>query len=206
MTDIQKRVGVYLRVSTAQKQTTLNQRMELDEVCKRNDWNIVEYYDETISGTKSIDDRKELKRMLKDASSGFFDMVVVFSVCRVARSMKHLVSVMTHLDELGCDIYSHQQGIRTDTSMGRMFFQLCGVMSEVENSIRLDRQLIGIKRAKSQGVVFGRKRVVDDNMELKIVELRHKGKSIRQIAKNVGISVGRTHQVIRDRKSVLVNT
>ena len=195
MTIAQKRVGVYLRVSTSQKQTTLNQRMELDEVCKRNDWNIVEYYDETISGTKSIDDRKELKRMLKDASSGFFDMVVVYSVCRMSRSMSSLISVMTHLDEIGCDIYSHQQGIRTDTSMGRMFFQIMGCLSEVEMSIRKDRQMIGIKRAKSQGIKFGRKDVVDEDKELAIYQLRHKGKSIRYIANKVGISVGRTHQV-----------
>ena len=206
MTNGQKRVGVYIRVSTSQKQTTLNQRMELEDVCRRNDWEIVEVYDETISGTKSIDDRKELKRMLKDASSKYFDMVIIFSACRIARSMKHLVSVMTHLDELGCDIYSHQQGIRTDTSMGRMFFQLMGCLSECEMSIRKDRQMIGIKRAKSQGVVFGRKRVVDEDMELKIIELRHKGKSVRAIAKNVGISVGRTHQVIKDKDCVLVDT
>ena len=203
MTIGQKRVGVYLRVSTSQRQTTLNQRMELDEVCKRNDWNIVEYYDETISGTKSIDDRKELKRMLNDASSKYFDMVVVFSVCRIARSMSQLLSVMTHLDELGCDIYAHQQGIRTDTSIGRMFFQMCGIMSEVEMSIRKDRQMIGIKRAKSQGVKFGRKDVVDEDMELRIVELRHKGKSIRAIAKNVGISVGRVHKVVKDWGAIL---
>jgi DNA invertase Pin-like site-specific DNA recombinase len=205
MTTGQKRVAMYVRVSTAQKQTTLNQRMELEDVCRRNDWNIVEIYDETISGTKSIDDRKELKRMLKDASSKYFDMVVVFSVCRIARSMTHLVTVMTHLDELGCDIYSHQQGIRTDTSMGRMFFQLMGCLSECEMSIRKDRQMIGIKRAKSQGIKFGRKDVVDENMELKIVELRHKGKSIRAIAKNVGISVGRTHKVIKDQECALVD-
>ena len=205
MTTGQKRVAMYVRVSTAQKQTTLNQRMELEDVCRRNDWNIVEIYDETISGTKSIDDRKELKRMLKDASSKYFDMVVVFSVCRIARSMTHLVTVMTHLDELGCDIYSHQQGIRTDTSMGRMFFQLMGCLSECEMSIRKDRQMIGIKRAKSQGIKFGRKDVVDENMELKIVELRQKGKSIRAIAKNVGISVGRTHKVIKDQECALVD-
>ena len=205
MTTGQKRVGVYLRVSTSQKQTTLNQRIELEDVCRRNDWNIVEVYDETISGTKSIDDRKELKRMLKDASSKYFDMVVVFSVCRIARSLSHLTSVMTHLDEIGCDIYSHQQGIRTDTSMGRMFFQLCGVMSEVEMSIRRDRQMIGIKRAKSQGVKFGRPKVVDEDMELKIVELRHKGKSVRAIAKNVGISVGRTHKVIKEWEPILAS-
>jgi len=205
MTIGQKRVGVYLRVSTSQRQTTLNQRMELEDVCRRNDWNIVEIYDETISGTKSIDDRKELKRMLKDASSKYFDMVVVFSVCRIARSMTHLVTVMTHLDELGCDIYSHQQGIRTDTSMGRMFFQLMGCLSECEMSIRKVRQMIGIKRAKSQGIKFGRKDVVDEDMELKIVELRHKGKSIRVIAKNVGISVGRTHKFIKDQECALVD-
>ncbi len=205
MTTGQKRVAMYVRVSTAQKQTTLNQRMELEDVCRRNDWNIVEIYDETISGTKSIDDRKELKRMLKDASSKYFDMVVVFSVCRIARSMTHLVTVMTHLDELGCDIYSHQQGIRTDTSMGRMFFQLMGCLSECEMSIRKDRQMIGIKRAKSQGIKFGRPKVVDEEMELKIVELRHKGKSIRAIAKNVGISVGRTHKFIKDQECALVD-
>ena len=203
MTIGQKRVGVYLRVSTSQRQTTLNQRMELEDVCRRNDWEIVEVYDETISGTKSIDDRKELKRMLNDASSKYFDMVVVFSVCRIARSMSQLLSVMTHLDELGCDIYAHQQGIRTDTSMGRMFFQMCGIMSEVEMSIRKDRQMIGIKRAKSQGVKFGRKDVVDEDMELRIVELRHKGKSIRAIAKNVGISVGRVHKVVKDWGAIL---
>jgi len=205
MTTGQKRVACYLRVSTAQKQTTLNQRMELEDVCRRNNWEIVEVYDETISGTKSISERDELKRMLKDASAKYFDMVVIFSACRIARSMKHLVSVMTHLDEVGCDIYSHQQGIRTDTSMGRMFFQLCGVMAEVENSIRLDRQLIGIKRAKAQGVKFGRPKVIDEEMELQIVELRHKGKSVRQIAKNVGISVGMAHKVVKEWAPILAD-
>ena len=203
--DERKRVACYLRVSTAQKQTTLNQRMELEDVCRRNNWEIVEVYDETISGTKSINERDELKRMLKDASAKYFDMVVIFSACRIARSMKHLVSVMTHLDEVGCDIYSHQQGLRTDTSMGRMFFQLCGVMAEVENSIRLDRQLIGIKRAKAQGVKFGRPKVIDEEMELQIVELRHKGKSVRQIAKNVGISVGMAHKVVKEWAPILAD-
>ena len=55
--------------------------------------------------------------------------------------------------------------------------------------------MIGIKRAKSQGIKFGRKDVVDEDKELAIYQLRHKGKSIRYIANKVGISVGRTHQV-----------
>ena len=135
MTIGQKRVAVYVRVSTLH-QTTENQLMELTDVCKRNDWLIADVYNETVSGTKSVDDRGELKRLM-------------------------------------------------------------GVMASMENNIRKERQMIGIKRAKKEGVVFGRKCVVDNEMELKIVELRHKGKSIRQIAKNVGISVGKTHQVIK---------
>ena len=110
---------------------------------------------------------------------------------------------MTHLDELGVDIYSYKQAIQTNTSMGSMFFSLMGVMAQMETDIRKERQTIGIKRALSQGVKFGRKDVVDEDIELRIVELRHKNKSIRYIAKDVGISVGRVHRVIKEWQPIL---
>jgi len=87
------KVAIYVRVST-QQQTTENQLLELYEVCDRNDWTIVEEYNETVSGTKSVDDRKELHRMLQDAARKKFDKVVIWSVDRLGRSMKHLVSVL----------------------------------------------------------------------------------------------------------------
>ena len=86
------KVGVYVRVSTHQ-QTTENQLLELYEVCERNDWIIVDEYNETVSGTKGVNDRKELDRLLKDESRKKFEKVVVWSVDRVGRSMKHLSSV-----------------------------------------------------------------------------------------------------------------
>ena len=63
------KVAIYVRVST-QQQTTDNQLLDLylKRICERNDWTVVEEYNETISGTKSASDRKELKRMLDDAS------------------------------------------------------------------------------------------------------------------------------------------
>ena len=67
------KVAIYVRVST-QQQTTENQLLELYEVCDRNDWTIVEEYNETVSGTKSVDDRKELHRMLQDAARKKFDV------------------------------------------------------------------------------------------------------------------------------------
>ena len=187
-------VGDYVRVST-QQQTTENQLIELYEVCERNDWTVVEEYNETVSGTKGQNDRDELKRMLIDASRKKFDKVVVWSVDRLGRNMKHLVSILSQLKDLDIDLYAYKQGIDTSTTMGSSFYYMVGIFSELENNMRRERQLIGIKRAMNEGVKFGRKDVVDDEKEYQIYQLRKKGKSIRQIAKEVGISVGRTHKV-----------
>jgi DNA invertase Pin-like site-specific DNA recombinase len=188
------KVGIYVRVSTIQ-QTTENQLLELYEICERNDWTVVEEYNETVSGTKGVDDRKELNRLLKDASRKKFEKVVIWSVDRLGRSMKHLVMVLSQLKDLDVDIYSYKQGIDTSTTMGSSFFHMVGIFAELENNMRRERQIIGIKRAKKEGVQFGRKDVVDEDKEYQIYQLRSKGKSIRQIAKEVGISVGRTHKV-----------
>jgi len=188
------KVGIYVRVST-QHQTTENQLLELYEICERNDWTVVEEYNETVSGTKGVDDRKELNRLLKDASRKKFSKVVIWSVDRLGRSMKHLVMVLSQLKDLDVDIYSYKQGIDTSTTMGSSFFHMVGIFAELENNMRRERQIIGIKRAKKEGVQFGRKDVVDEDKEYQIYQLRSKGKSIRQIAKEVGISVGRTHKV-----------
>ena len=140
------KVAIYVRVST-QHQTTENQLVELHEVCDRNDWEIVEEYNETISGTKGINERTELNRLLIDAGRKKFDKVVVWSVDRVGRSMKHLVTVLSQLKDLGCDIYSYKQAIDTSTTMGSSFFHMVGIFAEVENNIRKERQKIGIRRA-----------------------------------------------------------
>ncbi len=164
-------------------------------ICERNDWTVVEEYNETVSGTKGVDSRSELNRLLKDASRKKFSKVVIWSVDRLGRSMKHLVMVLSQLKDLDVDIYSYKQGIDTSTTMGSSFFHMVGIFAELENNMRSERQKIGIKRAMKDGIKFGRKDVMDEEKEYQIYNLRSKGKSIRAIAKSVGISVGRTHQV-----------
>jgi len=187
------KVGIYVRVSTLQ-QTTENQLLELYEICERNDWSVVEEYNETVSGTKGVSDRSELNRMLQDAQRKKFEKVVIWSVDRLGRSMKHLVMVLSQLKDLDVDIYSYKQGIDTSTTMGSSFFHMVGIFAELENNMRSERQKIGIKRALKDGIKFGRKDVMDEDKEYQIYQLRSKGKSIRSIAKEVGISVGRTHK------------
>ena len=133
--------------------------------------------------------------MLKDASRKKLDKVVIWSVDRLGRSMNHLVSVLSQLKDLDIDIYSYKQGKDTSATMGSSFFHMIGIFAELENNMRRERQIIGIKRALKDDIKFGRKDVVDEDKEYQIWQLRTICKSIRAIAKGVGISVGRTHKV-----------
>lgn len=187
------KVAILMRCSTSH-QTTENQRLELYEICERNDWVVVEEYDETISGTKGVNEREELRRMMTDASRKKFNKLVVWSIDRLGRNMKHLVSVLSQLKDLDIDIYSYKQGIDTSTTMGSSFFYMVGIFAELENNMRRERQIIGIKRALKEGVKFGRKDVVDEDIEYEILKLRQQGKSYRKIAQRVGISHTRVAQ------------
>jgi len=191
-------VALFLRVSTT-GQTTENQLRELTEVCKRNNWEIVEQYDETVSGTKGVNERSELNRMLKDASRRKFEKVVVWSVDRLGRNMKHLVSVLSQLKDSGINLYSYKQGIDTSTTMGESFFYMIGIFAELENNMRKERQVAGIKRALANGAKFGRKSKLSKNIRAEIETLRSEGLAMRKIAKQLNISVATVHKACSEK-------
>jgi DNA invertase Pin-like site-specific DNA recombinase len=191
-------VGIYVRVSTLQ-QTTDNQKLELYEVCERNDWTVVEEYNETVSGTKGESDRDELKRMLTDASRRKFDKLVVWSVDRLGRNMKHLVTVLSQMKDLDIDIYSYKQGIDTSTTMGSSFFYMVGIFAELENNMRSERQKIGIRRALENGAKFGRKSKLTKAVVNKIFNLRQEGLSMRKISKEMDLSLATVHKACSEK-------
>ncbi len=196
-------VAIYVRVSTS-GQTTENQIIELAEVCERNKWNIVRVYNETISGTKGVDERAELNLMMKDASRKKFDKIVVWSVDRLSRSMNSLVSVLSQMKDIGVDIYSFQQGIDTSTTMGSSFFQMVGIFAEFENNLRAERQKIGIKRALENGAKFGRKTKLTDDKLREITRLRETGLSYNKISKEVGLGHATVYKAVNSTQSEMV--
>ena len=85
-----KRVAIYARVST-DKQTCENQLIELRAVADRCGYTIVkEFVDTGISGAKGRSDRPALNEMMKAATQRRFDMVLVWSIDRLGRSVQHL--------------------------------------------------------------------------------------------------------------------
>lgn len=174
-----RRAVLYLRVSTG-SQTTENQRVALEAVAAGRGWEIVHVYeDRGVSGTKGRDKRPGLDAMLKDASRGKFDVVMVWALDRLGRSLPDLLSTAQHLQAIGVDLYIDQQAIDTTTPAGKLFFAVSGAFAEFERNLIRERVVAGLRRAKAKGTKLGRPTF---GLDGEIVSLRAAGHSIRTIA------------------------
>ena len=194
--ELKKKVALYLRVST-KTQHTSNQLTELKEVCDRFDYEIVDIYDETVSGTKNNEDRSEFSRLIKDVKRKRFDMVLVWSLDRLGRQTSELLKFLTIIEDYDVGLFCWKQGINTSDAMGRMFFQFVSVMSEYENSIRKERQLVGIERLKSQGKKYGGNDFISDDLKETVIKLKEEGLSYRKIKEQVDISLSSISSIVR---------
>jgi DNA invertase Pin-like site-specific DNA recombinase len=182
------KVAIYCRVSTAQQDDEA-QYEELVALCKRSRWEIVRVYREKVSGTKSAADRPELKKLLIEAKQRKFEKVLVWSADRLARSMRHLMTVLGELNDCKVQLFSYKQGVDTSTPMGSMLWQFLGIFAEFEHGIRRERQVIGIAKARERGVRFGRPKL-SRIKQLKIIKLRRKGLGINKIARRLRVGSG----------------
>ena len=119
------------------------------------------------------------------------------AVKSIVRSMKELVLFLSDMKDKGVGICSVRQGFDTSTTMGEMMFQFVGILSSWEREMIRERTLAGLERAKSEGKTLGRKKVINEEMTSKIVELRTAKKSIRDIASEVGVSRGTVSNVLK---------
>ena len=191
------RIALYSRVSTAQ-QTTENQRLELERVAAARGWNIVQTFtDEGISGSKGRDERPGLDALLKAASRRQFDLIAVWSIDRLGRSLQHLVTTVNDLQAVGVALYIHQQQLDTTTPSGKLCFSMFGAFAEFERNLIRARVKVGIERAKKNGVKLGRPTNLNDSVKAAIVALRAKDHSIRHIAAQLRVGTGTVYKVLQ---------
>ena len=146
------RAAIYLRVSTGE-QTVENQRRELEAVAAARGWDVAHVYsDEGISGAKGRDQRPQLDLMLKDAVRRRFDVVMVWSVDRLGRSLPDLIASMQEIHGAKIDLFMLQTGVDTTTPAGKAMFQMMGVFAEFERAMIVARVTAGMERAKAEQV------------------------------------------------------
>jgi DNA invertase Pin-like site-specific DNA recombinase len=191
-------VVLYARVSTKDKgQDTENQLCQLREFCTKQDWTIVHEYIDYVSGKRS-DNRPQFQAMLAAASRREFDLVLFWSLDRFSR--EGVLPTLKHLELLT------SYGVMWK-SYTEQYFDSCGIFRDAVISIaatlakqeRLkisERTVAGLERARRQGRVGGRPRLVVDRK--RVQELRHEGKSLREVANKVGLSLTTTARILRN--------
>jgi DNA invertase Pin-like site-specific DNA recombinase len=193
------RVAIYARVSTTNHgQDVSMQTRELRQFTEARGWTIAgEYVDTGVSGAK--DSRPELNRLMADAHKRRFDIVCVWRFDRFARSVSHLLRALETFKALGIDFVSYSEQMDTSTPAGKMVFIVLGAVAELERSLIVERVRAGLRNARAKGKKLGRPRVGVD--AAKIGRLRAQGRSIREIADELGYSRSLVHKTLANGES-----
>jgi DNA invertase Pin-like site-specific DNA recombinase len=148
-------------VATADQPLEL-QLVALREVAAERGFTVVaEHTDRGISGIKAR--RPGLDAMLRDAENRKFDVVLVTSIDRVARSTKHLLQIMHELDSLNIRFVSLREGIDTADVSGHQFLIALRNIAALEKSLRGERIKVGMRRARFEGQRLGRAPIMVDH-------------------------------------------
>ena len=107
--------------------------------------------------TKSaIKERPELEKMLEHLRDG--DILVVWKLDRLGRSLKHLIDLVTGFREKGIEFISLNDAIDTTTAQGRLTFNIFASFAEFERELIKERTMAGLQAARERGRVGGRKK------------------------------------------------
>ena len=178
---------IYCRVST-EKQETERQLRDLRDYCKRNDYEIVEEFQETMSATKSMKQRRHLIDVVRKSKAKYF---IADDISRFSRNVKVGLEIKDELHEMGVCLVFVQTGMKslnedgTPNAMANMVFVSLMNVYEMENSTK--RQMIksGLRNAVANGKTLGRPEGTTEDLLSKypkVVKLLQNGTSIRNTA------------------------
>ena len=182
----------YARISKGDDQSNACQLKALKAAgCKR-------VFEESASGGRW--DRPELHRMLDQLRDG--DIVVVWKLDRLSRSLKDLLLILEKIDKAGAGFRSMTEHVDTTTSAGRMMMQMLGSFAEFERSMIRERTRAGLAAAKDDGRVGGRPRSLNEKQRREVTDAVLSGrKSAADMARLFGVSPATISRVVAGMSS-----
>ena len=174
----------YIRVSSSSQSLDLQREAVQKE-------NVDKIFEEKVSGT-STQGRDKLKEMLEFVREG--DTCYITRTDRLARSILDLQLIVKELTDKGVGLVATEQPISTKDATSKCFLDMLGVFAEFETSIRKERQLEGIAKAKAKGVYKGGKAKINVD---EIIRLKEEGLGATAIAKKMNIHRDSVYRLLK---------
>jgi DNA invertase Pin-like site-specific DNA recombinase len=141
----------YARKSTAEQRLDLQTDALERAGCER-------IFSDSASGAR--DDREGLANALAAAQPG--DILVVWKIDRLGRSLTHLIETINGLGQRGVGFHSLTENIETVSPGGRLVLAIFAALSEFERSLIVSRTQAGLEAARARGRFGGRPEKMDD--------------------------------------------
>lgn len=205
-----KKVVLLLRVST-NSQDYEYQRSTLTDLCNRNGWQIVNTFENKVSGAKKNEERTEIVELLGYIKNNEVDMVMATEVSRVGRNTLEALKTIEILNENKVNLYFANYNIETllpDKSVNpiaRLILTICLEISAYERNLIRYRMKAGYeeylkKRKDDPALRLGRQGYKKDEQSYKEeyqqeLSLLRKGISLRNVQKITGTSIGTLQKI-----------
>lgn len=175
----------YARVSTDDQIFALQEDALKKAGCTRI------FYDKMSGAKAKRPGLEEALNYLRDND----DMLVVWRLDRLGRSLPHLIEMMSRLEERGIGFQSLQESVDTTTSGGRLIFHIFGALAEFERNLIRERTQAGLAAARARGIKGGRRRALNEAKRQRLYNLYNeinpngtRKYAIKEICEMMGIS------------------
>ncbi|QQX82202.1 recombinase family protein [Shewanella sp. KX20019] len=180
---------IYARTST-DEQNVNQQAKHLEKLYPHFDYSVTEQF------TGTTLDRPKFQKMLKSLESG--DSLVVLKIDRIGRDAIEVQTVVSELTDKGVKvIVSDLDGIDLSSMAGKIVLAVLAQVAEGERKTMLERQRIGIERAKTEGKYKGRKST-DPKIVHRIKELHAQKMKVTEIAGALDVGVSTVYKILKE--------
>ncbi|MCM3556699.1 recombinase family protein [Janibacter melonis] len=178
----------YARVSTLDQDTAL----QFDALRRAG---VDDEYIVTDHASGSRTDRPGLARLLERLEPG--DVLTVWKLDRLGRSLKHLISVVDELGTRGVEFRSLTESLDTTTPGGRLLFHVMASVAQFEREMTAERTRAALAAARAKGGPLGRPSRVTAHQFRLVHEMAEAGKTQGVIASTTGLSRAVVGRVLR---------
>ncbi|MFT4012765.1 MAG: recombinase family protein [Paracoccus sp. (in: a-proteobacteria)] len=168
----------YARVSTEE------QNLDLQRAALRLAGCRMVFEDHAVSG--ATHERPGLAQAMDVLGPG--DVLVVWKLDRLSRSLAHLVKIIDELGRCGIGFASLTESIDTTSPGGRFLFHIMAALAEFERALIAERTRAGMVAARERGKTLGRPRKLSDTAVAQArLAVAETGKPVARVASEMGV-------------------